>query len=202
MLKFLILKLPNPKPVKNFLQPSSHISFHSPNFSVKLLSILGYLKDRNIPPINSRIKNIKLNLNFLVNKRYKIILADPPWRYNDERSNDPHLGGITYPTMSDEEIYTLPIQDISDEDCMLFLWATMPKLKEALMTIERWGFRYITCAFVWVKKNPLGVGIYSGLGHWVNGNAELVLLGRKGSPERKRKDVKQIVIAARKEIGA
>ena len=133
------------------------------------------------------------------NKRYKIILADPPWRYNDERSNDPHLGGITYPTMSDEEIYTLPIQDISDEDCMLFLWATMPKLKEALMTIERWGFRYITCAFVWVKKNPLGVGIYSGLGHWVNGNAELVLLGRKGSPERKRKDVKQIVIAARKE---
>ena len=51
------------------------------------------------------------------NKRYKIILADPPWRYNDERSNDPHLGGITYPTMSDEEIYTLPIQDISDEDC-------------------------------------------------------------------------------------
>ena len=137
--------------------------------------------------------------------KYKVIYADCPWTYNDPKGHDPKMGGITYQTMTDEEIYSLPVQDISDKDCLLFLWATMPKLTEALITIERWSFKYITCAFVWIKLNPSikntlffsTKDIYSGLGHWVNGNAELVLLGRKGKPNRAMKNVKQIVIEPR-----
>jgi len=126
-------------------------------------------------------------------KKYQIIYADPPWQYADQKGKDPKLGGITYPTMPLEEIKSLRVQDISDKDCMLFLWATMPLLKEALEVIEAWEFRYITCAFCWVKKNPNGQGIYSGLGHWVNGNAELCLMGKKGKPQRIAKNVKQII---------
>ena len=85
------------------------------------------------------------------------------------------MGGITYPVISDEELARVPVSDIADKNCALFLWATMPKLKEAIILGEQWGFKYITCAFTWVKLNPLGNGIYSGLGHWVNGNAELCL---------------------------
>ena len=48
-----------------------------------------------------------------------------------------------------------------------------------------------------MKQNPSGNGIYSGLGHWVNGNAELVLLGNKGKPKRLAKNIKQIVLSPR-----
>jgi len=125
--------------------------------------------------------------------KYQIIYADPPWQYADQKGKDPKMGGITYSTMPLEEIKSLRVDDISDKDCMLFLWATMPLLKEAIEVIEAWGFKYITCGFCWVKKNPNGQGIYSGMGHWVNGNAELCLIGKKGKPQRKAKNVKQIL---------
>jgi len=125
-------------------------------------------------------------------KKYNIIYADPPWSYADKKNNDPTMGGITYPTMSLDEIKGLPLQDICDKDCALAMWATMPLLREALEVIDAWGFKYTTCLFNWVKLNPKGVGIYSGMGHWVNGNAELCLFGKKGKPNRAVKNVKQI----------
>ena len=126
------------------------------------------------------------------NKKYQIIYADPPWKYNDPKGNDPKLGGITYPVMTNEEIALLPINDITDNNCSLFIWITMPKLEEVFPIINIWGFKYITCAFTWVKLNPSGNGIYSGLGHWTNGNAELCLFCKKGSPKRVSKNIKQI----------
>ncbi|MFC1678036.1 MT-A70 family methyltransferase [Planctomycetota bacterium] len=129
--------------------------------------------------------------------KYKIIYADCPWPYNNPKGNDPSMGGITYPTMSMEDIKNLQVNQIADKDCALFLWATMPKLPQAIQVIEAWGFTYTTCPFVWVKLNPISGGIYSGLGHWTNGNAELCLLGKKGRPKRQAKNVKQIVMAPR-----
>lgn len=129
--------------------------------------------------------------------KYEIIYADPPWRYADQKNNDPSMGGITYPTMSLEEICSIPVAKIAQKDCSLFMWATMPLLKESLDVISAWGFKYITCAFTWVKLNPSGNGIYSGLGHWTNGNAELCLFAKKGTPKRVEKNVKQIVMAPR-----
>jgi site-specific DNA-methyltransferase (adenine-specific) len=73
----------------------------------------------------------------------------------------------------------------------------MPMLREGLAVIEAWGFSYRTCAFTWVKQNPLGQGIYSGLGHWTNGNAEICLFSKKGTPKRQAKNVKQIILAPR-----
>jgi len=125
-------------------------------------------------------------------KKYQIIYADPPWNYSDKKGNLPRLGGITYPTMSLEAIKQLPINQLVDKDCALFCWATMPMLQEALSVIKAWGFWYRTCAFTWVKLNPLGKGIYSGMGHWTNGNAELCLFAKKGHPKRICKSVKQI----------
>lgn len=141
--------------------------------------------------------------------KYSIIYADPPWPYNNPQSGDPARGGKTYATMTMEEIENLNVQSIAAPDCALFLWATMPKLVEAFEVIEAWGFRYITCAFVWVKLNPTGEllrknkdvllrkGVYSGLGFWTNGNAELCLFAKQGHPQREARNVKQIVIAPR-----
>lgn len=142
-------------------------------------------------------------------KKYQIILADPPWLYADRKSCDPKLGGFKYSPMKLEDICTLPVQAIADKDCALALWVTMPMLKEGLRVIEAWDFKYITCLFNWIKLNPSGSigknekdiilkkGIYSGLGHWVNGNSELCLFGKKGKPKRYEKNVKQIQIYPR-----
>lgn len=141
--------------------------------------------------------------------KFDVILSDPPWSYRDDKGKNPKLGGITYPVMTDEDIYNLPVSEIANRDSLLFLWATLPKLPEALKTMESWGFRYTTAPFVWVKLNPLGAleqlgkdiilrgGVYSGLGHWTNGNIEIVLMGKRGSPKRKNKNVKQIIFSPR-----
>ena len=99
--------------------------------------------------------------------------------------------------MSQSEIKQLPIDGIVGKDCMLFMWATMPMLREALDVISAWGFKYKTCAFCWVKTNPKSGGIYSGMGHWTNSNVELCLLATRGHPKRDRRDVKQVVVAPR-----
>lgn len=142
--------------------------------------------------------------------KYRTILADPPWRYDDPKANDPSLGGITYPTLSLAELKSLPVGSIAASDSALFMWATMPMLAEALELITAWGFTYRTCAFVWLKQNrcsddrqPMlfypgdkaALSVYSGLGHWTNGNAELCLFAKRGTPKRQDKSVKQIVIA-------
>lgn len=107
------------------------------------------------------------------------------------------MGAMPYPTMTQEELCAMPIHKIAKKDSVLFMWATMPKLQEALDTIKAWGFKYKTCAFCWVKQNPKSGGIYAGLGRWVQGNAELCLLATKGHPHRISKSVKQIVMAPR-----
>lgn len=130
-------------------------------------------------------------------RKFGIIYADVPWQYDNPMSHNSAMGGITYPTMALADIKSLPVADIAAKDCSLFFWTTMPKLKEAMEVIEAWNFTYTTCAFTWVKTNPKSGGIYSGLGHWTNGNAELCLFAKRGRPKRVARNVKQIVIAPR-----
>lgn len=126
-------------------------------------------------------------------KRYSIIYADPPWRYQQKG-----LQGAAekhYPTMTLEELKHLPIPEISDKDCALFLWATFPQLREALELIAAWGFKYKTVAFVWLKKNKVADSWFYGLGFWTRGNAEICLLATKGRPKRKSAGVHQFIIS-------
>lgn len=134
---------------------------------------------------------------FNTENKYGVIYADPPWLYNDTLGGLSKMGATPYPCMKQEDINRLPVSNIAAKDCVLFLWVTMPKLQEGLETIKAWGFKYKTCAFCWVKQNPKNGGIYSGLGHWVCGNAEICLLATKGHPKRVCKSVKQIVLAPR-----
>lgn len=84
-------------------------------------------------------------------KKYNIIYADPAWHY-DKRNEGTRNVQNKYSTMTFADIYNLPVQQISDINCILFLWVTYPKLPQCLKTISKWGFEYKTCAFSWVKK--------------------------------------------------
>lgn len=76
--------------------------------------------------------------------------------------------------MTVEAIAALPIQEVAAKDCILFLWATNPKLPDALHVVEEWGFNYVTNA-AWEKPGL-------GLGYYFRQNHELLLIGTKGKP--------------------
>ena len=59
--------------------------------------------------------------------------------------------------MKPQEIYDLPVQDIADDNCILFMWITYPKLLIGLQAMESWGFKYRSAAFTWVKRNKKAV---------------------------------------------
>ncbi|MCI8285984.1 MAG: DNA methyltransferase [Firmicutes bacterium] len=126
-------------------------------------------------------------------KKYSIIYADPPWSYSDKRCN----GGVAnhYNTMKVSDICDLPVKNIADKDCVLFMWATYPMLKEALQVIEAWEFTYKSIAFQWIKQNKSGNGYFFGLGRWTRGNTEPCLIAVKGKPKRISASVGQLVFS-------
>lgn len=106
-------------------------------------------------------------------RRFSLILADPPWRY--EQALPWQRVENHYPTMSLDDIKALSVSEISEKNSILFLWTTAPKLMEGGAVLAAWGFTYKTC-MVWRKEGPLGMGHYARVDH------ELILIGTKGSP--------------------
>lgn len=97
--------------------------------------------------------------------------------------------------MSIDEIKALPVGELADKDCALFMWLTFPCLYEALDVIKAWGFQYKTVAFVWVKQNRKSDGLFWGMGYWTRANAELCILATRGHPKRLSKRVHQIIVS-------
>ena len=131
---------------------------------------------------------------FNTDKKYNIIYADPPWQYKtwsgkgkEKKSAENH-----YPCMKKEDIQKLPIQNLCEKDCVLFLWVTFPCLCEGLELIEKWGFEYKTCGFTWVKKNKKSDSWFFGCGYWTRANAEICLIATKGNPKRVSASVHQV----------
>lgn len=126
-------------------------------------------------------------------KKYSIIYADPAWAYNDKSLN---RGGALrhYQTMSNKEIQNLQVKKIAAENCILFIWATFPKIQEALDVIEHWGFEYKTMGFTWIKKNKKSINTnFWGMGNWTRSNPEICLLATKGKPKRLNAGVHSVI---------
>lgn len=133
----------------------------------------------------------------LPNRKYDIILADPPWSYNQSGRG---AAKNHYKTMRTGDICQLPVRDLATERALLFLWATFPNIREAFKVIEAWGFEYKTVAFVWVKKNKKATDtLFWGGGHYTRANSEVCLLGiskgTKATEIIKSRSVHQIIEA-------
>ena len=102
-------------------------------------------------------------------KKYQIIYADPPWKYDFSKDNADTIENH-YPTMDIEDIKKIKVP--CEDNSVLYLWATAPKLREALEVIKAWGFEYKTHA-IWDKG-------WVGMGYWFRGQHELLLVGVKG----------------------
>ncbi len=131
---------------------------------------------------------------YSTDRKYNIIYADPPWKYNTWRDGE-GTAEKHYPTMKVEEIVNMKdtIKKISEKDCILFLWVTFPCLLDGIRVIKEWGFRYKTCGFNWIKRNKVSDTWFFGLGHWTRANSEICLLAIKGTIKRKSNKVSQII---------
>ena len=127
------------------------------------------------------------------NKKYQIIYADPPWSYRDKASAGKRGASFKYPTQEKDWLRKLPVQLLAEDDCVLFLWVTMPLLDEGLELIKSWGFEYKTVAFTWVKKNKKADSWFFGMGNWTRSNAELCLIGKKGKIKRQSASISSII---------
>jgi N6-adenosine-specific RNA methylase IME4 len=99
----------------------------------------------------------------------QVVYADPPWEYDWPGTRSQR--GKDYPTLPVNEI--IPLRPETAENAVIYLWATAPKLPEALVLMEAWGFKYKTCA-VWDKE-------LVGMGYWFRNQHELLLVGVKGA---------------------
>lgn len=112
---------------------------------------------------------------------YRVVLADPPWEYGDQRLGTVEGGGAVahYPTMPTVELCSLadidgkPIKELAASESVLFLWATAPCLTDAMQVIEAWGFDY-KAQFIWDKVRGFN-------GHYNDVQHELLLIAVRGS---------------------
>jgi N6-adenosine-specific RNA methylase IME4 len=145
-------------------------------------------------------------LNGLPDASFAAILADPPWRFRTwnkatavRRTRRPKgFVELHYYTMTIEEIAAQPVGRHATSDSVLFLWVPWPLLQDGLRVMAGWGFRYKTCAFAWMKKNRNGEP-FTGMGYWTRSNTEVCLLGTRGKPRRRGRDVKQAIFEPRRE---
>jgi N6-adenosine-specific RNA methylase IME4 len=133
-------------------------------------------------------------------KSYTAIQSQNP---SSRRDNERH-----YKTMAFAELAALPVKELAaPTGCHLFLWSSGPFLPQALRLIEAWGFRYSTRAFTWLKTkrgwdgtSPLTeLDFTIGLGLTTRSQSELVILARRGNCRRQRKDVRELILAPRRE---
>lgn len=119
--------------------------------------------------------------------KYRVIYADPPWKFSSGPSRNP---SNHYRTMPLQEIAALPVKELAHpEGCRLFMWTTMPLLHKVPDILRAWGFRYST-ARVWGKLWPSEDEMFiypdslaRGTGYEVVNNCELLIIGKRGRPQ-------------------
>lgn len=143
----------------------------------------------------------------MTDKKYGVIHADPPWLFKNYSAKGTGRNALShYDCLSFEELRKLPVGQFAAKDCALFLWAVDPLLPRAIELIHAWGFEFKTVGFYWAKTNKSAdpkalkaADFFTGLGYWTRANVEQCLLATKGKPARKARDVRRLIVEARRE---
>ena len=111
--------------------------------------------------------------------RFRTILVDPPWQYENFSSKAHGAAVSHYNGMTQAELEALPVAAVAEKNAALLMWGTWPKLPEMIPIIEAWGFRYVT-GFPWVKM-ARDAAPRRGIGWHSYGCSEFVLIGVRGT---------------------
>jgi len=117
-----------------------------------------------------------------MSKKYGIIYLDPPWSYGRRMTGgngkskavyDSGAADDHYPTMTIKELKDLPVEDLAEDDSLMYMWVTGPFMGLGIDLMAHWGFEYKTVGFVWdkIKINP---------GFYTMSRYEFCIIGKKG----------------------
>jgi N6-adenosine-specific RNA methylase IME4 len=139
--------------------------------------------------------------------KFGAILCDPPWPYQTFSAKGKGRSAKShYDTMALDDIRALPVGRWAADDCVLFLWAHNSLLPAALDVMAAWGFTYRARGFTWLKVYPERDDLFPqaprpvvGLGKWTRLSTELCFLGTRGTPRPFSHDVREVIVAPRRE---
>ncbi|MCX8580117.1 DNA methyltransferase [Gilliamella sp. B3482] len=152
-------------------------------------------------------------------KKYNLIYADPPWQYSNQSTRAATKNH--YPTMTFQELKSLNIKSIADNNSILIMWYTSAFARQADALASHWGFEVKTMKlFTWVKLNKnyhqnitkqlkqhgcmnsedvfnlINDQLRFGLGNYTRANSEDCLIAVRGKGiQRINKSVSQIILA-------
>jgi N6-adenosine-specific RNA methylase IME4/ParB-like chromosome segregation protein Spo0J len=122
---------------------------------------------------------------------FRVIVVDPPWRYNCRSQDATHRGRTPFPDMCIEEICRLPVAGLAYKDCVLWLWTTNSFMREAYRCLDAWGFTAKTI-LTWDK-------VSMGVGNWLRNVTEHCILAVKGHPIVNLSDQTTLITEKRRE---
>ena len=121
-------------------------------------------------------------IRFCAGQRFQTILADPPWQFQNRTGKmaPEHKRLNRYPTMSLDAIKQLPVSQVAQDACHLYLWVPNAMLPDGLDVMRAWGFQYKT-NIIWEKVRKDGAPDGRGVGFYFRNVTEMLLFGIKGS---------------------
>ena len=119
----------------------------------------------------TKIKEQVFKIRQMPQGSFDLIYCDPPWKYDFAETDNRKIEN-QYPTMTVDEICQMELPNIASNS-LLLMWATAPKLLEAIKVIAAWGFTYKTHG-IWDK-------VKIGMGYWFRGQHELLIVATKGN---------------------
>ncbi|QHI96113.1 S-adenosylmethionine-binding protein [Aristophania vespae] len=122
---------------------------------------------------------------FLGEQKFSTVMADPPWRFTNRTGKvaPEHKRLARYPTMTLEEICSLPVKDHLNETAHCYLWVPNALLPEGLQVLKAWGFEYKS-NIIWHKIRKDGGSDGRGVGFYFRNVTEILLFGTKGPKAR------------------
>jgi len=122
----------------------------------------------------------------LPDKKYQVILADPPWKMKNKKTGGSMKSGADnqYSTMTLDDLKALPVSEIADDNCYLFMWWLGSMPQEAIDLVTSWGFTLKNMnGLVWAKQTVTGKPFF-GMGFHTRAGSESAIIAVKGKPKR------------------
>lgn len=121
--------------------------------------------------------------------KYRVLCADPPWRFNDKLPGKGRGAAKHYDVMTTEQLFQFQLPPLED-DCYMFMWRVAAMQYDALELCKAWGFTPKT-ELVWVKKTKTGKRWF-GMGHHLRAEHESCIVATRGRPKPRVRNIRTV----------
>lgn len=107
--------------------------------------------------------------------KFRVVCSDPPWSFSDSLTMSETKRGASsvYDTMSIEDLKSLPVKDIVEDDAVLLLWCPSSLIQTGLDVMKAWGFRQ-TQTHIWVKTKQFHLkDLFTSINKWLKSDNKL-----------------------------